>query len=163
MEQVNANRASVKDEMAQSDHGLSPAGFDMLMGLATGKQPANPDHAAEFVKMGLGVKDQEGKVILSEAGKEIMKAIDDGDAATAIDLVDKAMKAATAAPTPAQPAQPAKPTPTPTPAQTPVKPPVAPGRPVVPHNTGPVASTPVQRQAPASGKPKIPTPPKRQQ
>jgi hypothetical protein len=88
-QEQEANRAAVRDAMAQADQGLSPNGFDMLMALGAGAEP-DARGAVGLIVMGLAEMGSDNVLRLSSAGRSAIAAANRGDAKAAIDVISRA-------------------------------------------------------------------------
>lgn len=88
-EEQQANRAAVRDTMAQTDQGLSPNGFDILMDLGAGTEP-DARGAVGLIVMGLAEMGSDNVLRLSSAGRQAIAAANRGDAKAAIDVISRA-------------------------------------------------------------------------
>lgn len=105
-----ANRASVRTQMAASDTGLSPSGFDAFAAFADGGQ-LSPAYAKGFADMGL-VEGTPAR--LTKAGEKVIKDIDAGNFRAAADGIGRAtddVAKRRAAEQPRKPAEPRRPPP----------------------------------------------------
>lgn len=92
-ERQQQNRESVKRRMAENDAGLSPSGFDALMGFADGTQP-DPTLADGLVSMGLAERNQDGTYRMAAAARTVIEAANAGNYQRAVDAIARAAEAA---------------------------------------------------------------------
>lgn len=86
MARRDENRAKVRQQMADSDQGIAPAGFDAFTAFTDGK-PLAPDAAQSLSDMGL-VEGTPPR--LTAAGRGAQAAIDRGDYRDAVDAIGRA-------------------------------------------------------------------------
>lgn len=81
-------RASVRQQMADSDQGLAPGGFDNLMRLGDGVEPDQAG-ADGLLSMGMAERGSDGVLRLTSAGRAAIAAANRGDAKAAIDAISR--------------------------------------------------------------------------